>query len=312
MTTGLSDSPLWGRQLDHALLRSVILPERKVVFVPMPKAGCTSLLWMLADIAGYKKDRFHRSTGRAVSQEMTIHDINTWGSRHRWKDLSQEERDRIARDDSWLRFTTVRDPAARLWSAWQSKLLLREPAIADKFTERSWFPRIPQSTNDIREDFLSFVKALAEPPTTRPFDVHWAPQTDILRTAPAPTYVGHVETMGDVVAFLTNRLGPVVARFRPPRENSSLLRYDPAVYDEESVDLVNELYARDFAELGYPPLRCTQSDFRHWEADSNSTLLVAIEGYASRHQRVARLSDRVKELTTRDETSSSTGHPDMA
>ncbi|MGA9345650.1 MAG: hypothetical protein WBV37_11160, partial [Nocardioidaceae bacterium] len=45
----------------HVEFRTIVLPNRKIVFVPMLKAGCTSLLWMLARVAGLKARRFERS-----------------------------------------------------------------------------------------------------------------------------------------------------------------------------------------------------------------------------------------------------------
>ncbi|MBA2559373.1 MAG: sulfotransferase family 2 domain-containing protein [Propionibacteriales bacterium] len=297
MRAGLEGTLSWGQHFAHARLRTVILPRQKVVYVPMSKAGSTSLLWLFAEIAGYQREHFHGSLGRAVSQEMTIHDVNAWGSRHRWKDLPPRTRDRVARDDSWLRLTTVRDPASRVWSAWQSKLLLRESSIAENFTDRSWFPRVPRSPEDVLEDFSRFVKSLAEPPGLRPIDVHWAPQTDILQGAVPVNHVGRFEKMNEVIDVLRDRLGPIVDRLERPRENSSLLRYDQGVFDDEGVEIINEVYARDFAELGYPPLRHTSAALASWKAHTAS-MLPAIGGYISRHQRVARLHGLMKELTT--------------
>ena len=34
---------------DHILQRTVVLPELRVLFLPIPKAGCTSMLWLLAE-----------------------------------------------------------------------------------------------------------------------------------------------------------------------------------------------------------------------------------------------------------------------
>lgn len=290
--TSAEMAPSWGQHFEHAVLRTVVLPNRKALFVPVPKAGCTSLLWLIAEIAGFKEARFHRSSGREVSQEMTVHDVNLWGARFLWKDLSPQARDEIAADDSWFRFTTVRNPASRLWSAWQSKLLLRESPFVQRFGTSRWFPRVPESPDDVLEDFRRFVEALSQPVESRPVDVHWAPQTDILQPAPPLTFVGRVESMTETTDTLRDVLGPVADRFRPRRENSSLLRYDPAMFDEASVDAINTLYARDFEEFGYPLLQHRPADLADWRAHTGS-MLPAIEALISRHQRLGRLNDIV-------------------
>src|SRR5881392_2416876 len=57
----------------HVELRTIVLPGRKIVYVPNLKAGCTSVLGMLARLAGLGARRFERSPLGAVSRAMTIH-----------------------------------------------------------------------------------------------------------------------------------------------------------------------------------------------------------------------------------------------
>ncbi len=61
-----------------------------------------------------------------------------WLERYRWSKLIAEARHAIVHDDSWLRFTTLRDPNTRLWCAWRSKLLLREPGFVGRFGGEPW------------------------------------------------------------------------------------------------------------------------------------------------------------------------------
>ena len=51
----------------HVLERTVVLPEQRVLFVPVPKAGCTTVLWRLAALAGLPLDAFERSAMPEVS-----------------------------------------------------------------------------------------------------------------------------------------------------------------------------------------------------------------------------------------------------
>ena len=119
-----------------------------------------------------------------VSTALTVHDMSRWPPEHRLRRTSRAERDALLREDGWLRFTLVRDPATRLWSAWQSKLLLREPRFVDAFGEAPWFPRIPSAAGDLVEDFRRFVAAVGRGEAT---DVHWAVQRDLIAGSRSPT-----------------------------------------------------------------------------------------------------------------------------
>ena len=127
----------------HVLERTVVLPEHKVLYLPVPKAGCTTVLWVLAELAGVAPETFERSALPEVSAALTVHDTALWPPELRLSSYEGEERERLLGEDGWLRFSLVRDPATRLWSAWQSKLLLREPRFVDAFGEAAWFPRVP-------------------------------------------------------------------------------------------------------------------------------------------------------------------------
>ena len=107
------------RASHYATTRSVVQPDLKVLYLPVPKTGCTSMLWLLADLAGLDRERFYRTTTREVTLPMTVHDMWVWGREGlRVTDLTDEAQEEMLTDDSWLRFTMVREPASRLWSAW--------------------------------------------------------------------------------------------------------------------------------------------------------------------------------------------------
>src|SRR5919197_3616119 len=102
----------------HVQTHTVVLPRQRVLFLPMPKAACTSMLWTLAELAGISPDAFAGSTLPEPSASLTVHDVNAWAPEHRLAQNTGDARRRILHDDGWLRFTVVRDPWRRLWSAW--------------------------------------------------------------------------------------------------------------------------------------------------------------------------------------------------
>jgi len=270
----------------HAPLRTIVLHGKKVLFTPVPKSGCTSTLWLIADLAGYKPRRFHQGGGSEVTPHMTVHNLWTWADKHRWAKLSATEQYDIAYSDNYLRFTVVRDPATRLWSAWQSKLLMQEPGFVERFGDEEWFPTDPRSPEDVVDYFRAFVRSLAGP--ERPVDVHWAPQHHLLGNAPPMNFIGRAEAFGETLNRLAEHLEVPVETLELPRENSSLVSYHPGVYDEETRGVLREVYADDYDEYGYPPVADDVLP-PEW-LERTASLLAPIHQLVDRHRRIDVLS----------------------
>lgn len=266
----------------------MLLPRRRVVYVPMPKSGCTSMLWALADVAGCGPEQFHRSISGQVTPSMTIHDLDRWRDEFKWAERTDAERDRISADPQWLRFTIVRDPAPRLWSAWQSKLLLREPDYAAAYGAERWFPTRPAEPGDVIAAFRAFVRALDPDARRRPDDAHWAPQTRVLETAPPLNHIGRIERLDETVDVLRRHIGGRAAsRIRLTRENGGLLPYSPAVYDADTARIVNRLYAEDLHRFGYRPLAPEEGGSLDEWSHTAEPILPLLRGHIDRHERLA-------------------------
>jgi hypothetical protein len=260
----------------HVLQRTVVLPRQRVLFVPVPKAGCTTVLWRLAALAGLDASTFADSAMPEPTTALTVHDMSRWPPEHRLATYPPAERDRLLEQDGWLRFTLVRDPATRLWSAWQSKLLLREPRFADAFGAAPWFPRIPHEPADLVEDFRRFVRAVVRGEAE---DVHWAVQHDLIDGLPL-THVGRVEQLGATLALLPDHAGAAVRH-----ENRSLLRLPPHAYDDPA--RLRAHYAADHDAYGYATA-APEGDAAAWEAET-AALLPHLRATIDQHARLARL-----------------------
>ncbi len=266
----------------HVLERTVVLPAQRVLFMPVPKAACTNLLWTLADLAGLAPDRFDRSPLPEVSPALTVHDMNQWPDELRLIRYDDAERREILADDGWLRFSLVREPAARLWSGWQSKLLLREPRFHDDFGDAPWFPRVPWEAGEIVEDFRAFVAALGDGEGE---DVHWAVQHDLVAQLPL-NHVGRVERIEETLALLQAHVG---GRLRPGRnENRSPLRMPPGLYDERSATILRKRHRADYAAFGYDPPVPAAGSLAAWEAEVEP-LLPLMRSTVAEHMRLGQL-----------------------
>jgi sulfotransferase famil protein len=307
-TTGPTDPADRARR--YADARTIVLFEHKLLYLPVPKAGCTSILWLLADIAGIDRSRFHRSTVAEVTLPMTVHDLWHWEQEgRRLNSLSAEQRDEALTGDGWLRFTVVREPASRVWSAWQSKLLMREPRYVSFFGDEPWFPRPPDANapEQIVDDFCSFITALParwHDPAVR--DPHWTAQYDIVDSLPL-THVGHLDKLGDTMDVLRAHLGdrPELASDLP-RENRMPLAWDPVVLDASGADALRELYGEDFRRFDYvaPDAENDPVARAAW-AKAAAASFPLIDEVVARHERLGALADvvndRNEKIRQRDE-----------
>jgi sulfotransferase famil protein len=231
----------------HVLQRTVVLPELRVLFLPVPKAGCTSVLWVLARLAGIPLESFAQSAMPEVSPALTVHDMSVWRPEHRLAEYEGAERERVLTEDGWFRFSIVRHPGTRLWSAWQSKLLLREPRFVEEFGDAPWFPRLPERPEQILDDFRRFVAAL---PDGGAEDVHWTVQHELVRQLPL-THVGRVERLEETLAALRAHVPAELWPSESGRENRSPLPMPPHAYDSASATALQERYRQDFRHYGY-------------------------------------------------------------
>lgn len=270
----------------HVELRTVVFPRLRVLFLPIPKAGCTSILWRLAELDGVPLEPFTRSPLPEVTPALTIHTMSLWPPGRRLFDYEDEERDRILSEDGWFRFSVVRNPATRLWSAWQSKLLLREPRFVTDFGGTPWFPRVPERSADLVTDFRRFATSLAQGGIE---DVHWAVQHDLASQLPL-THVGRVERADETLALLSVH----VQRDLPPSgsvpENRSSLPMPSTAYDDAAADAVNERYSADFRHYGYELVKASNDAAAEAEWRNRVTpVLPLLRDTIDRHARIGQL-----------------------
>jgi len=283
----------------HILQRSIVLDRFRLFFVPVPKAGCTSVLWSLAGLAGLPESAFADSEGREVTRALAIHDLRRWPAAFIFGERSEEDRDRVLSADDWFRFTVVRHPFRRLWSAWQSKILLAEPQFIERYSQQPWFPKALETGADVIAGWRDFLTALRDDPELLRADVHWAPQVDVLDYSEVNYgHVGQVEKLDETLALVRDHLSAVAKLDlpEPPRTNLSTLPYTDGLFSEDDVRFVAGLYADDMKAFGYEVPRGDGigADLPESWTKRVDAVVPSIVELRNRHQRVADLQQLLK------------------
>jgi hypothetical protein len=243
-------------QLPQHTRPNYVLPQYKAVYVAVSKAACTSLKWLVAELQGEDSERFHGVVSPMVSRDMTIHHRGLFQRTPTLDSLSDEELDAIASDNGWFVFSVVRHPSARFFSAWQSKMLLREPRYVEKHKDEAWFPRIPQTTADVVEDFERFTLAAARHPNGRVMrNRHFMPQW--MEAAPERIAYTKVYDTSEIPVLLADFERHLRANgwdgdeLRLRQTNETPLRPVHAAFSPSVCEALSSLRAGDLRAFGY-------------------------------------------------------------
>ena len=283
--------PLRPRRIPlHVVQAAVVFDDFRLVYVPVPKAGSTAILWALAGLAGLSSEDFARSRKLEVTRSLAVHDMSIWGSSHQLAGRTSTEIEWILGSDEWFRISVVREPVRRLWSAWVSKVLMRDPRFVTAFGAEEWFPQQPASSTDVIESFRRFVHILPRRPADW-HDPHWLSQADLIGTADLEyAHLGRAERLHETVAILRDYVASRGHGLSPvERRNPSLLPFVPGLLDPSALDACNLWVARDREAFGYGLASAAEDgpDGR-WHAVVEANL-PAIQAIAERNERIADL-----------------------
>ena len=246
-----------------AMWQTFAVPAARVMFVQVHKNACTSLKWMMAGIAGEDLAGFKPSLQAATNEHDDIHDRRQWRKTPRLNELSPELRAQIHPENGWFVFAVVRDPRSRLFSAWESKLLLDNPGYTHYLSE-PWYPRHPIDADSVVEDFARFVDLLESAPDHRVRrDPHFCDQVDLLHSDVVTyTQVYDIRELGRLRQELQAHLDSVgwAGELDLPRLNDTPLRVNARPFAGGVRERIEKIYAADFERFG------DRWDFAHVEA----------------------------------------------
>ena len=276
--------------IDYVDWNSFHSSKFKLFYVATPKVACTSIKWWLAELEGYSEAVRAFKNSAETDPDLVIHDGFAHVAPH-IAGVTEEQLLLLSRDPSYFRFAVVRNPYKRIFSAWQSKLLLQEPLQVSPYLECSFLHQTIHDKKDIALAFEGFLEHLQTYETPNFWDCHWTPQQDLLRPDIFNySMVCRIENAQQLSEALAKHMGSnYVDPFAIRRTNESLIPYLEEFITPRSAELIRSLYAKDFEAFDYP-LDTPKAK----ECFSEEQLQLAMRGIEiirGRHQRFAEIRE---------------------
>jgi hypothetical protein len=253
MTTAAAADPL--RKLGGTR-RAYVVEPLKILYISTAKNACTSLKWLMAELAGEDLSRFTPELGPFLNDDEAIHRRDLYEKTPKLNEIPVATRRSISPANGWFVFSVVRDPRTRLFSAWQNKYLMHNPGYHRRWRDEDWYPATPESAQDVIESFARFVELIdkdPQHPVTN--DSHFMTQTQLLSAQFVP--YSKVYEIGELsktfVTDLNEHLraqgwtGEIALR----KTNDSPLRANAAVFAGPVREQVERYFAPDFATYGH-------------------------------------------------------------
>lgn len=220
----------------------VVLDEAKIIYCAIPKVASTE--WKEAFTVYNSQERIQGKR----AQNRTL-----------WKHLSDySHRNITEKVQNYYKFLFVREPFARLLSAYRSKFEAKNEFYHKTFG-REIIKKFRENANERSKDsgddvtFLEFIKHIV---FTSNQDEHWRPYDQLCHVCSMGyDFVGHLETIEEDALLLLERAS-VGSRVtfqsrRQSRTSNDLLNY----YSQIPITFINRLhyiYSKDFEMFGYP------------------------------------------------------------
>ena len=228
-------------------------PRYRIFYVSTPKVACTTMKWWFAALEG-KTRRLRAITESAESDpDLIIHGYNFQAVAPEVTGLPADVLESILGSGDYFRFGLVRNPYKRIFSAWQSKMLLQEPLQITPYLDMEFLRHPIETRAQVAAAFEAFLEHLASAEAPNFWDLHWTPQADLLR----PDLIDYskiiqLENPDEIEAQLNAWTGEhLVSPFIGKRRNESLIPYATEFITDRSAALIAQIYARDFELFGY-------------------------------------------------------------
>jgi Sulfotransferase family len=214
-----------------------VVEQAKVLYTKASKSACTTMLWTIIELDGRDPATLPFAARPSVMRSQVVHDASIHPVPTIDK-VSPELRHEALTSDEWMRLAIIRDPYARLYSAWESRILLDNPGQWQSFPQPD-LVRI-DGRIDVTESFRSFVAAMVEHRGIWQADPHFAQQVYVLALDEID-YTDLIPT--SELNLLFERLSERVGRSITARKSNEGLSIKPEqAFDAATAARAEELY----------------------------------------------------------------------
>jgi len=224
----------------------------RVLYVPSTKVASSTMRLLLAEANGtYRPDLIPHLDGPTISVEQSVHNRAINGLVH-MELLSASEQAEMKTSEAWWRVAAVRNPYARLYSAWENRILFRAPSQVLPEAWEACADVMNGDRIDLGETFRTFVRVLAERPEVFGRDSHFKSQAMHFDLTPLDlTHVVRLDREGELERFAVDLGHRVGKSLSPKRLNEGLgLKYHD-VTDAATANMIREIFADDFARFDF-------------------------------------------------------------
>jgi hypothetical protein len=221
-----------------------VLPQHRLIYVCVPKAASTTIKSTLSALErglAAAPDKLH--TRRYSGLKSPTH-------------VGLSAFHRVANSAATLRFSFVRNPYARLVSAWADKFQGKPLKSGDSFVDhyRALRASIGDALPDGQDDTLSFPEFVEFATADRRVDAHWQLQDDLLAMPGIKLdLIGKVETFRDDFARVLDHVGADDQFRQAIGIHLNVSQHQPwqDYYTEALAARIHRAYERDFDRFGY-------------------------------------------------------------
>jgi len=231
----------------------LVARNARVLYVPSTKVASSSMRLLLAQANGsYRPDLVDYLDGPTISVEQSVHNRVINGLEH-MELLPRKEQAFMKESPDWWRVAAVRNPYARIYSAWENRILLRAPSPVLPETWSLCADIERDGCIDIGMSFRRFIEVLAHRPEVFGVDSHFKTQAMHFDLSPLNlTHLIRLDVQGAFAAF-ANELGRRVGKsLAPTRLNEGLGLTYHDVTDARTGVLIEEIFADDFERFEFP------------------------------------------------------------
>lgn len=240
---------------------SYVSLDHKYVYFSVNKAGCTTIKTQIRNWEKLPNLNPISLTIKEVRRDMAVHDRVQFGMPS-LIDISEAEQEKIIKTDSYFCFTFIRNPYARVLSAWKDKARKCQPGFGELYLKLRG--KLPDDTIPLisLEEFVNYLETL----DLNCCNNHWIRQNIHIFYPTIPfSFIGKVEDLYKDLCTIADKICIPIQNI--VHKNKSLICAAPG-YTQNLADKVYSFYKDDFFLFNY--------DNNSWPKDEVFTKDLAI------------------------------------